>query len=77
MLGALKQWQKKVQHQVMRTARGTRYWLMCLGIGKPPEKLDHSLFRKWLSKYTCINGCIPTPSGNFPKVNIQRLKDGM
>ena len=35
---------------------------MCLGAGIPPEKLDHPLFRKWLQKYTDINGCIPTLS---------------
>ena len=50
---------------------------MCLGTGIPPKKLDHPLFRKWVSKYTDINGCIPTLSGNFPKVNIVRLNDGM
>ena len=50
---------------------------MCWGAGIPPEKLNHPLFRKWLQKYTDINGCIPTLCGNFPKVNIIRLNDGM
>ena len=45
---------------------------MCLGTGIPPEKLDHPLFRKWLSKYTDINGC-----RIFSKLNIVRLNHGM
>ena len=51
---------------------------MLLAVGIPHKKFDHPLFRKWFAKYTTdIDGCIPTLSSNFPKVNVIRVNDSM